>query len=141
MLECLKYRYNLVRLLSEKNKLRNDYAKYIATAESSDEKESRESEASHFVSEIENNIRWLMTVYYRQRAAKLIIPLPNWKETDLWEDDPYSQRRILTGKGIYQLRKEIRSESRERLELFLRLLAMIIGFLGALIGVLSYLKK
>ena len=139
MIEYTKYRYQLWMLQRSKKKLRRDLKGYIEEAKNKDERNSREAELSHYLQEEDENIRELHAIYLRNIAKNLMVPSPNSKDETYWDRDGYSQ--ILTEKGIYELKKSIRLEKKERRDVIFAWVVIITGLIGALIGLVSVIKK
>jgi hypothetical protein len=80
-----------------------------------------------------------MTRYLIAKAEKMSLPTPSRTEGDgLWESTytPY-----LTNKGITEVRKTIREEQKQRLELVSHWAAIIIGVIGAITGLIAVIMR
>jgi len=66
---------------------------------------------------VEDDIAYLRTRYFRSKAEKMLLSLPERKKEDkYWEESCYKTRWILTNEGIGHVRELIRKEQNERLE-------------------------
>jgi hypothetical protein len=84
----------------------------------------------------------LKTQYLVSIADKLSLPIPPiTKEDERWEQSGFSGRHVLTNRGITELRSLIRQEKREKYELIFRWSPILIGLIGAIIGLISVLRK
>ena len=93
------------------------------------------------ISEIDRQIRELHTERLLKIANKLIVPIPSFSDETAWEElSPY-RKICLTNKGIFELKKSIRLEKKERRDIVFSLITILIGLIGALIGLISVLKN
>ena len=59
-----------------------------------------------------------------------MLPIPDYSDEDLWEHSGFSNRLVLTEKGIFDLKGKIRSDQKENLQLYLPWVAAITGVIG-----------
>ena len=91
-------------------------------------------------------IRELQSAHFCREADNLGILKPGYDDKGAWDGfkgsspDLPVKGVVLTLKGIDDLRKRIRAERSERREVYRDWAAIIIGILGALIGVLAFLR-
>jgi len=140
MFEGIKYRYHLWKLLRKKKRTERIYDEAIkdAKAKSKEDEKQAISEAMFFIDEEDFGIRELYTDHLCYIAKRLIVPLPEFKDESMWQQS--FNRYILTPKGIYELKKLIRNEQKEKREIIFSWITLLIGLLGTLIGVISVLK-
>lgn len=94
------------------------------------------------VGKIEDEIDFLLTQYYRERADSLRLVSPSFSTTDgKWVQGKYSNKWRLSSEELVYLRSAVRKEEKERWELWQMRLTLLIGFGGMLIGLVSVLKK
>lgn len=78
------------------------------------------------------------TEYWRQKAARLRVPLSMLNDEGIWEQcEIISDRRILTYHGIYKVRSALRKEQNERFELFYKYASLLIAIFGTLAALFS----
>jgi predicted AAA+ superfamily ATPase len=81
--------------------------------------------------------------YMMRKAARLRVPTPDEDDESLWLETATGY--CLSREGITHLRRAIRQEQSERWDLRLKIIGLVsttsIGTLGALIGLVSALKK
>jgi hypothetical protein len=141
MFERIKYRYRLCKLKRSEKRTKKIYDSHIKKAQNDDEKQSVISEAMFFIGEEDLKIRKLHTDYLRQVANNLIVPLPEFKDESIWENvNSLGIMYILTPKGVYELKRLIRNEKKEKREVIFNWITLLIGLLGAIIGVISVLR-
>lgn len=142
MIEYIKYRYKLAKLEKEKNKIKKSYDSYIKEVpEEIRERDKRIAEAMAFISEIDLQIKELYTDYMKNIANKLMVPIPNYNDENIWEKPMGYRSLILTRNGMYELKKFIRLERKERREIIFSWITLLIGLIGVLIGLFSVLKN
>lgn len=101
----------------------------------------QEHDALFDLTGIRLQINEIHTKKLRRQAERLDLTLPVWNDYEAWEEDseadPRVDGRVLTKKGIYDLRKRIRDERKERRQVYKDWATIIVGVLGALIGLFS----
>lgn len=94
---------------------------------------------------IQVEIDTLKSRRFCQIANKLMVPLPEMKgNKGFWEEHTSLGRRTLTTKGIWELKKLIREEKRERrqwIALLTALITAIAGAIGATAGLVAVLGR
>jgi hypothetical protein len=121
------------RLMAE-NRYNFDKAK--AAGKSTEELKKLEAELMLPVSELRDDKRILESHDLLTTMHRLGIPYST-DDREIW--DPYD--RGLTDKGRSEFRSAIRKERNEKWELRLRVFTLVIGMLGALIGLVSVWRK
>ncbi len=139
MFEAMKYRWKLRKLEKECDKVQDYYAKLQKKASSS-ELESLRGEESAEVWPILEEIDSLKTRRFRQLANKLMVPMPDYKDEDLW-DERVCGGKNLTAKGFWELKKLIRQEKRERRDAFVVWVAALTGIIGVITGLVPVWKR
>ena len=142
MINYISFRFQMLRLSFKRNKTAKSYNSVVKLApEDSQERRERSDEAMHFISFIDLQIRELHTDYLRKIANKMILALPNRKDETLWDKPSGYSKSILTNKGIFELKRQIRLEKKEKRDIAFSWISLLIGLLGAAIGLISVLKK
>jgi hypothetical protein len=89
---------------------------------------------------VDDDIAYLRTRYFRSKADKMLLSLPERKKEDgYWEESDYLGRWVLTMEGIAHVRELIRKEQKERLEVTSHRIAIWTGILTALTGLIGVL--
>ena len=140
MFEEIIYRWRLHKLEIQSNKIQKEYTKQ-SKGLSGEELENIRAKESSVIWPVLEDIDSLISNHFRQIANKLLVPLPDKKDNDLWEKQPYHQRTILSTKGIWELKKLIRREKHDKWEFFFLLLASLIGIIGAFTGLAAVLIR
>jgi hypothetical protein len=151
MLDDLRFRIQLWRLQRTRDRIEKSYTYKLHHAFknklSRDEKERLIAAKQMDLEECDDDINSLTTGYLLAQARKLFIEIPQRNE-GYWFDSTTFGGRYLTHAGITKLRSEIRNERKAswevfqtRMSLLITLATLLIGVLGAVIGVLSFLKK
>lgn len=99
------------------------------------------AEVSSEIWPVFEKINALKTRRFRQISNRLMVPMPESKDKELWKDLGYVGGRALTDKGFWELNKLIRQEKRERREGFVVWLAALTGIIGALTGLAAVIFK
>ncbi len=115
MINYLKYRWRLRSLINKKKNLKSIYDSEIREARKKDlsDLEIAKIESDAFFEDkfIREEMSVLLTKWYSHKAAKLILPLPELNDKEMWYEGQYvSPRKLLTNKGIAKLRSDIRDE-------------------------------
>ena len=138
MFEAIKYRLQLRKLENDCNKIRKSYAKLKKGLSGSKLQEVLAEEGSVMLPDL-LGIDRLKSRHICQIANRLMVSLPDMKDEELWEVQPYYGTRILTSKGIWELKKLIRQEKRERYEIARAWLSSLTGIIAAIAGVIAAL--
>lgn len=90
---------------------------------------------------IEAEIPILVTRYLADKANKKLLPIPPMnKDGGYWELSHEIGKWHLTNKGITELRKLIREDSKELRESVYFWISILFGLLGLIIGLISVIK-
>ena len=142
MIDYLKYRLQLRKLNKQIWENSKHYFKKIAQAEREKKEESDiediYAEWQGVNKEPEINRKILETNYLMEKAIKYNVPLPDINDNTLY--DVYYEHNFLSDKGRFELNRNIRQEIKERLEIWIPYITVVIGLIGALIGLISVLK-
>lgn len=91
---------------------------------------------------IEDKIAHLKTQYLISKAEKMSLPTPSVTDKDgLYEISNYTRKWCLTNKGISEIRKLIRQERKEKLELWSHWATILIGVIGAVTGLIAVIMR
>ena len=140
MYKEIKYRWELRKLEKEYNRIDKSFKK-DKKGLSGEQLEILRGEVSSEIWPVYEKIEALKTRRFRQIANRLMIPLPESKDKELWTDLQYVEGRALTDKGFWELKKFIRQEKRERREGFVVWLAALTGIIGATTGLAAVLSR
>lgn len=140
MFEAIKYRWKLRNLEKECNRIQGIYAKHRKGLKGKELAELHGEEGCEMLPVIEE-IDGLKTGRFCQIANRLIVPLPDYNDKELWQDKSYGSGIVLTSKGFWELKKLIRQEKRERREGFVVWLATLTGIIGAITGLAAVLTR
>jgi len=140
MFEIIKYRWELRKLEKEYNRIHKSFEKNKKGLSGKDVELLR-SEVSDEIWPVYEKIEALKTRRFRQIANRLMVPLPESNDKELWTDLHCAEGRALTDKGFWELKKLIRQEKRERREGFIVWLAALTGIIGASTGFAAVLSR
>ena len=136
MFEGIKYHWELRKIEEECDRLEKIYAKHRKGL-SGDKLEMLLAEESSEIWPVFEKIDAIKTRRFRQIANRLMVPLPESKDKELWKDLHYIGGRALTDKGFWELKKLIRQEKREQHEVFRMWLAALTGIIGVITGLIG----
>jgi hypothetical protein len=146
MFEELRYHHNLRRLQRQKRTLRAARDHLIAKARQ--EKKSRDDieriyvDAQIDLEEIEEDILRLTNDRLIEEAQTYRVHVPEFdQKSGEWTESETYGRWYLSSSAFARVRGDIRAEKKASWEYWQGRISMVIGLLGALIGVLAYLKK
>ena len=149
MFERVKYNVRLWKLQLQRDRIGSSVRRQVAAS-------MRKEESSHIrgairdaaqmdIDELDDDINVLTTQFYLAQARRHFVSAPEAPE--MWTRSDIFGSRYLNAAGITKLRSDIRAERKERWDLFqshaglvVTLVTSITGVLGAVIGVLSFLK-
>jgi hypothetical protein len=145
MISTIKYRWSLNSVYKKIAQERKHYDKLIAEAKKrgpkKDEIPMLEAEFFAVYDEYKEDIGTLVTQRLLRKARKLMLPIPELGDENLWERCQFSNRSNLTEKGIAELRATIRREQKETREMYLPWVAAFTGLVGAITGLLAIILK
>jgi DNA-binding response OmpR family regulator len=137
MINDLKLKRDLKRLDYEEHLALKQYE--ISPCESNDAIQGLETQRGRIQIEFEDRKRSLVVGFLLRKAEKKLIPRPEFNEQN-WiknEDESYH----LSESAINELRSKIRAENHECIEMVIKILAVIIGVIGSLSGLVAVIKK
>jgi hypothetical protein len=146
MIESLRYRAKMTKLFRNKEALRAAFAQDIRKAQKEgkplDDIQSIEHQSYFEERMFDEEISILATDNLIRKARNRFVPIPSHETDGMWEQcDAISNRYVLTSKGISELRLALRKEQKERLELFVMVLAILTGIIGAVTGLMAVIIK
>ena len=115
------------------------YASLVANATKLD-RERLDAEWALERLRIDEEQQGIVTERLRKAADRLLIPLPVIS-SDHWERGPQTGIWYLTSEGAAKVRRALHEERKRRQEIWLPWLAVVVGLLGALIGLVVALKE
>jgi hypothetical protein len=142
----LSYRLSLNKLYRKRNRIDKYYKKQYEEAKKEKNSKKREeisSYASMELNVIDDDIFYLEHRYLTSVATRLLLSIPPFVSEEkggLWEQSQLTGKWHLTSEGIRKLRGEIRTEKKERTDLLSRWIAIIIGLIGAITGLVAVIK-
>jgi hypothetical protein len=136
-----KFRRKVKRLHQEREKLSRTFDAEIRAATEAKDRErvqSLHSEMGHELGMVGSEIQLEQHKYITKHANLLLVPLPPFKsEGGEWEELYAFGSWILTPQALAHLRREVRQERRERIEMVFLWPASFIGFVGGIVGIVS----
>lgn len=152
-MNSLSYKIKLISLHNKRDKEKVVFDRKMEKARQTGNREIIQ-ETYHTESfpleELDEEISVLMTQRLLSIAQKLLLPLPPKPtpaegdviiENDIWRQSNFSGKWYLRTKGVVEVRKLIRQEKKERLELITPWVAIIFGIIGAITGLIAVIKK
>lgn len=144
MFDNLRFKLSLWRPQREKRKLKRFFRPRIADARTAKNRDREHELINEYIAEsnlIYGDISHLVTSRLRDEANKYLIPAPEFDSHGPDWIKSASGRWHLSADAAAKLRSDIRKEKRELREPIIQLVTLLIGLLGAMIGVFSALKK
>ena len=145
MIGWLKYKLELHRLgkLSEKYSRKAGVAEDRAIKRGYDDGEL--SSIGQEIGNLENMIKLYQSQYYTRICQKLVLPMPETLNSEYYYkfnfDDEMGDRLILTPNGFNLVRNLIYEERKRKREIYGFWVAILIGFIGALTGLVAVFKN
>lgn len=91
---------------------------------------------------VEHDLMLLHHRYLSKLASRRMIPLPPFdKESGNWEESPVTGQHYLSLEAMHELRGKLRQDSKERFEAWVPWVALIMGLIGTLTGLVAVLKQ
>jgi len=140
MFEVIKYRWKLYELNKQYENVTEKY-KQLKKDVKGDEYAMLHTEEGSEVVPLLEEMDALKTRRFCQIADNLMVPLPDSKDESLWSDRYYGKGKNLTINGIWELKKFIRQEKRERREGFMVWLAALTGIIGIITGLVAVVLR
>jgi hypothetical protein len=136
--------FELQRYQRSLNKTNKYYSNLIEKAQkekkSQDEVESLVSEMFNETGIIGEKISLLLSRNWVQKAEKLMLPYPDYGDTEYWVKTVYSQHGyFLNAKGVTKIRNLIREEKTAQRKGILDYAVLLIGLIGAITGLIAVL--
>lgn len=146
MVDYFRYRRTLSKLLRQKTRLRAVFRAEISKAHREGkpraEIESLESQGHFEESMVDEEIAILATDHLIRKAQRRFVPVPARDEGGMWiQCDRISNRYVLTNRGISHLRSCLRTERKEQVEIFVIVVAVITGIIGAATGLVAVILR
>jgi hypothetical protein len=145
LIEEIKFHFQLRELQRRRRKIlmafQDRFADAVEKGRSLEVKEGLRHEERFALDEWDNAIDVLTTAHLLQEARRFQLPVPDSDDETYWAESFTFGGRHLTAAGIAKLRSDIRLERKARWDLVSSRLTLLIGLLGALIGLVSILKK
>ena len=128
-------------------KIRRHQKKQLALQKEYDEKKKHVKHADDYANIshtyrfedqiIQEDIDVLITNYLTRLACRNFIPISS--EDDFWINCEYQHagRRVLTSKGVSNIRSLIRIEKRDKISISIQLVSVLIGLIGSLTGLVA----
>lgn len=142
MIRNLKYRLELFQLRSVLSKRGREFKRAHDKAKQPCLDDGELLFLAQKEDEIENLIKFHQTQYLKSICNALVIPMPEDGNNGYYYrfnfDDDEGERLILSTLGIQLVRSNIREEKKARREAFGFWITMIIGLVGAAIGLVSF---
>jgi hypothetical protein len=144
MFDSVQHYFTLRSLQNQKDRVRAKYKCELEQARR--DKKSKDDLHEIGVEEfleldlIDDEIAQLQYTFLVRRAEKLLIPIPEFNtDSAAWRESHVTGQWRLTDDALHSLRMAIRKEQTERREHWQSWLTLIIGLIGALIGLASVL--
>lgn len=142
MIEYIKYRYRLAKLLRDRRAVTKKYEPLLAKEKSGDDMTDIMYEEHTELVIVDDQIHRLVTNWLWEQAKKSMIPIPSHDEEGMWEETESRPGTYhLSVKGVGTLRAALRKENKERWETLVVWVAPITGLVGALTGLLAIIMK
>ena len=144
MLDILLFKFGLWKLQNDKEKIRKYYKKQInkARKENKSRDEIERVIGDHIANNdfIDDDIAETQHRLLERQAEKYLIPTPKRITKDgTWKQSEITGQWRLSQEAISKLKDTIRQERKDRREYWQSWLALLTGFIGTLIGLLSVL--
>lgn len=146
MIDYCRYRLNLFKLRWQESHMHKAYAQEINSLRQAGkppiEIEAQEQGELFESRMMREEISILITDFLIGQADKRFLPLPEYDDEKMWEACyEIRNRKVLTNLGITTVRSALWNDRKERIELLVKVLAAIIGILGALTGLFAVIQR
>ncbi len=146
MIEYLQYRAKLTQLFRQKERLSADFTEKIRKAQKAGKptEDIQSLENDWYFGEhcIDEEIASLATDNLIRKARRWFVPISSYDADGMWKRcDTINNRYVLTNQGISQLSSSLRKEHKERAELLVMVLSVLIGIVGAATGLVAVIMK
>ncbi len=91
---------------------------------------------------VDDEILGLVTRYLVNKANKRFLPVPSLSEgSDIWDRSNFTGKYHLTDKGIREIRKMVRQDMKENIEILSPYVTILFGLIGAATGLIAVIKR
>ena len=141
MTEHLRYRFKFNKARKNISRTKDEFRSRIAGAKKVNNKlltAELENEAHHEIKTAQAEFAWLRSRYWASQASKWEVALPAQDETH-WEDYDGTEfdGHFLSLAGVSYVRNAVREESSRKRKVIFEWLTMLVGIIGAVIGLLA----
>jgi hypothetical protein len=141
MFDWIKYRWNLNKLYAKRNKKMKKFEKTRKKAKTEESEDPWDEEAIVY-NDFQQEINSLISGRFCQIANKLLVPLPDYNDKEgYWTQYQPDGWYYLTVKGIWELKKLIRKEKKERRDGFIIWISTLTGIIGATTGLVAVMVR
>jgi hypothetical protein len=145
MINYIEYRCKIATLYKQRERLSARCAADIKSAHREGKTrrdiENLRSDYRHEIDELNEDVASLLTAHIISKANRKFVPIPPLQETGMWEQSTITQRYVLTASGISKVRSSLRVDRKEQIELFLPIVALLTGLIGAATAFVALLLK
>jgi len=142
VIEKVKFRYKLYKLLKKRRQLRKEYDVKILQAKKKrldrNKIDRLKFDRFHADKEIKEQISALMTEHLYHEATNRCIPFPtgdaNWVSCDTLD------REVLTDSAITELRKALREDRKENLNVWIPIICALTGLFSVIVSLVLAFK-
>jgi hypothetical protein len=144
MIDTLRFRYQMWRLQRRRRKISRLYDKMIA--EQTKKKNSTKDDLRRLEHEVMFELHWvdegiddLISRHLLGITERRFLPRPRFEEDlgDIWVKSDVTGQIYLSRQAVSEVRAMIRKDTKERQELMLPWLSLLIGLVGALTGLIA----
>lgn len=141
----VSYRIGLFKLNRERDKVTKVISKLAQKAQETGggkaAQEVWQSEGFQ-IDMVDNKILGLVTRYLLNKSNKRFLPVPSVsEESGMWERNVFTGGYHLTDKGIREIRRMVRQDIKESIEIFMPYVTTLFGLIGAATGLIAVIKK
>jgi hypothetical protein len=144
-MNVISYRIGLRRLNHERDKVVKDISKLKEDAKKTGGAKAAEEvwqSESFRIDMVDNKLLGLVTQYLLNKANKRFLPVPTVsEESGMWERNDFTGGYHLTDKGISEIRRMVRQDMKESIEIFTPYVTTLFGLIGAVTGLIAVIKK
>ncbi|MBC8527337.1 MAG: hypothetical protein ISS28_03910 [Candidatus Cloacimonetes bacterium] len=145
MIESFQYKFELHKLRKVQRKLAQEYEVAEVRVKKKGFNDWELSSIAQKEDEFDKWIDYRQTQYFQRLCQRLLVPMPDIENEKLYYkfnfDDEHGDRHILTTVGFHAVRNLIREEKKRKRAAFGFWFTVLIGLIGALIGLVSVLNK
>lgn len=141
MFERIKHNLKLRRLQASKERIQAAYSKEYNEAKAKGDEEAMQSvysEQSFEIQTIDDEIGFMLSRYWSDRADRLHLPKTTFSQTDgTWVRGETNGLWQLSPEQLAKVRSAVRKEEKEKRDHWQVWATLAIGFMGTLIGLVS----